>query len=90
MRGGNVTACCVRPEGLQEWIGRCLMTLSCLQRSQNSSRRTTGLNSYPVFMQPITQLLQERMSQARAALGIPEEEAVEAGVLPVTDSLAAE
>lgn len=90
VRGGNVTACYVRPEGLQEWIGTVLDDPELSAAVAGLIAADNGLNSYPVFMQPITQLLQERMSQARAVLGIPEEEAVEAGVLPVIGSLSAE
>jgi len=89
VRGGDVTACYVRPEGLQEWIGTALDDPELSAAVAGLMAADDGSNSYPVYMQPITRLLRERMSQARAVLGIPEEEAVEAGELPVTDSLSA-
>jgi hypothetical protein len=80
LRGGNIVACFVKAEALEEWIGTVVGDVELSTAIGEVIAADNGVDSYPVFMQPITRLVRARASQARAVLGITEEEAVEVGV----------
>jgi len=79
LRGGNIVACFVKAEALREWIETVVGDVELSAAIGEVIAADNGVDSYPVFMQPITRLIHERADQARAVLGITKEETAEVG-----------
>ena len=73
LRGADIRACYVKPEALQEWVGTVVGDPELAAAIGDVIAADNGVDSYPVAMQPILQLVRERADQARAVLGITEE-----------------
>jgi hypothetical protein len=87
LRGGNIVACFVKAEALQEWIGTVVGDTELCDAIGEVIAADNGVDSYPVFMQPITRLIHERVDQARGVLGITEATTIGAGASAAEEAL---